>query len=166
MRRVEFLLPALAMVAQGVLLADGGAVRLRKETSESVITVFTAPGSQGATDFSVLVQHRDGLDPVLDASILLTLEDSSGTVLTASPTHDFARNKLLYAAPVIIPKSGIWKMTVVVDRNRHKEDVSGTLEIASSPEGSSYVACFAVPPVAIALFVIRRGLIRRKRGST
>ena len=166
MRRIEFLLPALAILAQCVLLADGGAVRLRKETSELVITVFTAPGPQAATDFSVLVQNRDGLDPVLDANVLLTLEDSSGTVMPARPTHNFARNKLLYAAPVTIAKSGIWNMTVVVDRNGHKVDVSGTLEVVSSPEErSSYLTCFAVPPVTIALFMIRHRLIRRKRGS-
>jgi hypothetical protein len=163
MRRIEFLLPALAILAQCVLFADGGAVRLRKQTSEFVITVFTARGPQGATDFSVLVQNLDGLDPVLDANILLILEDSSGTVMTARPTHNFARNKLLYAVPVIIPKSGIWQMTVVVDRNRHREHVSGKLEVASSPEErSSYTTCFAIPPVAIALFVIRHRLIRRK----
>jgi hypothetical protein len=162
MRRIEFLLPVLAILAQGVLLADGGAVRLWKETSELVITVFTAPGPQGATDFSVLVQNRDGLDPLLDANVLLTLEDSSGTVMTARPSHNFSQNKLLYATPVTIVKSGIWKMTVVVDRNGHKADVSGTLEVVSSPEERvSYATCFAVPPVAIALFIVRQRLIRR-----
>jgi hypothetical protein len=161
MRRIEFLLPVLAILCQSVLFADGGAVRLRKETSELVITVFTAPAPQGATDFSVLVQNRDGLDPVLGANVLLTLEDSSGTVMTARPSHNFSQNKLLYATPVTIAKPGIWKMTVIIDRNGHREDVSGTLEIASSEEQSSYATCFAVPPVAIALFMVRQRLIRR-----
>ena len=65
----------LLMLAQAIALADGGAVELRKEAGAFVITVFTSPAplSSGPVDVSLLLQNRNGLEPLLDADVSLLL---------------------------------------------------------------------------------------------
>jgi hypothetical protein len=166
MQRLEFLLPALAIAAQCALFADGGRVQLHQESGDLVITVFTEPAqlSAGLVDISVLLQNRKGLDPVLDARISLTLEDSSGTLLTARPTRELAQNKLLYAIPVTISQPGKWRISLVVERNGRTSEVGGVLDVAPAPaKTSSALTYVGFPPLMIALFAIRQQLIRRRR---
>src|SRR5580704_8487001 len=91
---------ALLILARATAWADGGTVQLRQEAGDLVITVFTSPGplSVGPVDISLLLQNRDGLEPVLDAKVSLILRtDDSGIELQARPTREQATNKLLYA---------------------------------------------------------------------
>jgi hypothetical protein len=159
-------LSALLILAQAGAWADGGAVQLRKETGELVITVFASPSplSVGPTDISLLLQNRDGLDPVLDANVLLLFRhDDSGIEFQARPTHQQAQNKLLYAAPVMFSKPGKWRITVTIRRNGQETNATGVFEVAAPHEKAvSYAGYFAFPPAMIVLFVIRERLIRRR----
>src|SRR5438876_7656133 len=113
------LLPAMLILAQATALADGGTVQLRKEAGDLVITIFTSPAplSVGPADISLLVQNRNGLEPVLDANVFLFLrEDTSGIEFQARPTREQARNKLLYAAPVMFSRPGRWQIAVTVGK--------------------------------------------------
>jgi predicted anti-sigma-YlaC factor YlaD len=71
----KLLLPVLMILTQAVAFADGGAVQFRQEAGGFAITVFTSPAplSAGAVDISLLLQNRNGLEPVLDASVSLLL---------------------------------------------------------------------------------------------
>src|SRR5260370_621938 len=92
------LLVLVCMLAQATVFADGGLVQLRKEAGAFVITVFTSPAplSAGPVDISLLLQNRNGLEPVLDASVSLLLRaDASSTELRARATREQAQNKLL-----------------------------------------------------------------------
>ena len=160
------LIPALMILAQAAAWADGGTVQLRQEAGDLVITVFTSPGplTVGPVDISVLLQNRDGLQPVLDAKVSLVLRaEGSGIELQAQPTREQARNKLLYAAPVTFSKPGKWKMAFVVIRNHEETDGVGTLEVAAAPgKAVSYAGYIAFPPVMVGLFMVRELLIRRR----
>jgi hypothetical protein len=160
------LIPALVILVQATAWPDGGTVRLRHEASDLVITVFTSPSplSVGPVDISVLLQNREGLEPVLDAKVSLALRtDDSGIELQARPTREQARNKLLYAAPVTLSKPGKWHIVVTVLRNGKKTDTAGILEAAAAPDkASSYTGYIAFPPVMIGLFMVRQRLIRRR----
>jgi hypothetical protein len=93
----KFLLLAM-ILAQPTVFADGGTVQLRKEVGALVITVFTSPAplSAGAVDISLLLQNRNGLEPVLDADVSLLLRaNASGAEVRARPTREQAQNKLL-----------------------------------------------------------------------
>jgi hypothetical protein len=163
-------LPALMILAQATIWADGGTVQLRREIGDLVITVFTAPSplSVGPVDISLLVQSRNGLEPVLDANVFVLLhENESGTEFQAHPTRDQARNKLLYAAPVMFSKPGKWEIVIAVERERREVRVGGVFEIAPTRERTAlYAGYIAFPPVMIMLFAIRERLIlRRSRRS-
>jgi hypothetical protein len=159
-------LPAVMILAQAAAFADGGTVQLRKETGEFVITVFTSPAplSAGPVDVSLLIQSRQGLEPVLDAMVgLVFRSDESGMELRERPTREQALNKLLYAAPVTFPYPGKWRLAVTVERNGAETGAVGTVDVAPAPaSAASYSGFIAFPPVMIALFVVRERLIRRK----
>jgi hypothetical protein len=159
----------LAMAAQAPAWSDGGTVQLRRDTGDIVITVFTSPSrlSVGPVDISVLLQSRNGLEPVLDAEVFVFLrENASGVEFQAHPTREQARNKLLYAAPIMFPQPGQWRIAVRVVRNGKQTEAGGILEVAPAHnQAISYAGYVAFPPIMIALFVVRERLIRRRSKS-
>lgn len=161
-----FLLFAALILAQATAFADGGTVQLRKEAGPFVVTVFTSPAplSAGPVDISVLLQKRNGLEPVLDADVSILLRsDASGADIRTRPTRQQAQNKLLYAAPVTLEEPGKWQLAVTILRNGERTDATGTIEVAPAPEmAASYWSYIAFPPLIVALFVARERLIRRK----
>jgi hypothetical protein len=159
------LLSMLVIVAHETAWADGGTVQLRKETGGLVITVFTSPSplSVGPVDISLLLQNQDGLDPVLDANVHLILHDEASHIeFHALPTRAQARNKLLYATPVMFVSPGKWKMGVLIERHGKEIGTDGYLDVAPPHAKVSYAGYIAFPPVMIVLFVIRERLIRRR----
>jgi hypothetical protein len=167
----KLLLPALVILAQATALADGGTVQLRREAGGLVITVFTSPSplSVGPVDISLLLQDRDSLEPVLDAKIAVLLHrdamttDDSEIEFEVVPTREQARNKLLYAAPVMLSQPEKWRIAVSVLRDGKKTDAVGILEVMRAPgDEVSYAGYIAFPPVMIGLFLLRERLIRRR----
>src|SRR5713101_8167935 len=145
------LLPALAIMAQAAAWADGGTVLLRQEAGDLVITVFASPSplSVGPVDISLLLQNRNGLEPVLDANVSLVFRaHDSEMEFWARPTREQARNKLLYAAPVMFSKPGKWQIAVTVARNGQEAHAAGILEVAPAPHRTvSYAGYLAFPPL-------------------
>jgi hypothetical protein len=171
MKPSKLLFPVAVILAQATALADGGTVQLRKEAGDLAITVFTSPAplSVGPVDISLLLQNRDGLEPVLDANVSLLLRkdalgaDDSGNEFRVHPTRGQAWNKLLYAAPVMFSQPGRWRIAVTIGRNGKETNAEGILEIGPAPgRSSSYAGYIAFPPVMIVLFVVREWLIRRR----
>ena len=162
----KLLLPVVITLAQATAFADGGTVQLRKEAGALVITVFSSPAplSAGPVDISLLVQNRNGLEPVLDANVSLLLRaDASGTEIQARPTREQAQNKLLYAAPVTLAESGRWQLAITILRNGERTEATGAIDVASAPEmAASYWSYIAFPPLVIVVFVVREWLLRRR----
>jgi hypothetical protein len=163
---MKLLLPTFLILAQASAWADGGMVQLRQETGDLVVTVFTSPTplSVGPADISLLLQKRNGLEPVLDADVsLLLVYAGSNIEFHVRPTREQARNKLLYAAPVMLSKPGRWGISVTVERKGKAVVAAGSLEVAPAPGRELSLAGFlAFPPIMIGLFVIRELLVRRR----
>jgi hypothetical protein len=165
MTNPKLLWPVAIILAQAAALADGGTVQLRKEAGAFVITVFTSPAplSAGPVDISLLLQNRNGLEPVLDATVSLILRDPSGAEIRARLTREHAQNKLLYAAPMTFGTSGKSQLDITILRNGERTGATGTIDVAPAPEmAASYWSYIAFPPLMIVAFVVRERLIRRK----
>jgi hypothetical protein len=166
MKPYRLVLPAVMILAQTTASADGGAVQLRQEAGDLLITVFSSPGalSVGPADISLLLQRRDGLDPVLDANVSLILRtDAPNSSLQAQATREQARNKLLYAAPVTFPNPGKWRIAVSVGRHGEETAAVGTLDVAPAPGGTVASWVWIVFPMAMSLFIMVREVLIRRR---
>ena len=154
------------ILARAAALADGGTVQLRKEAGPFVITVFTSPAplSAGPVDISLLLQNRNGLEPVLDAGVSLILHGPSGAGISARPTREQAQNKLLYAAPVTFAEPGQWRLDITILKDGQRTSATGTIDVAPAPEmAASYWSYIAFPPLVIVAFAVRERLIRRRQ---
>lgn len=161
-----FFLVIVMLLAQARGFADGGTVQMRKDAGPFLVTVFTSPVplSAGPVDISILLQNLDGLSPVLDARVSVLLRrEASRTEICAHATREQAHNKLLYAALVTLPESGKWHVSITTLHNASRTEISGEIDVTQSHViAGSYSGYIALPPVMIAVFVIREWLIRRK----
>jgi hypothetical protein len=152
-------------VHQPTAFADGGTVQWRKPAGSLLITLFTAPAplSAGPVVISLLVQNRNGLEPVLDANVSVLLRaEASNVEIRAQPTREQAQNQL-YAAPVTLAESGKWQLAVTILWNGERTDATGTIEVAPTPAMvASYWGYIAFPPLMIVAFVGHELLLRRR----
>ena len=77
-------------VQQPTAFANGGTVQWRKQAGSLLITVFTTPAplSAGPVVISLLVQNRNGLEPVLDANVSLLLRADTSTAEIRAQTDN------------------------------------------------------------------------------
>jgi hypothetical protein len=150
-------LAGLGTFAEATAAGGGGMVQLHREAGDLAITVFTSPSPlvAGPVDMSVLVQNRNGLQPVVDADVFLYLRESStGAEFEAHATRQNAQNKPLYAAPLMLSKPGKWELGVTVERNGQLTGVGGLLEVAAPPGGKgSYTAHIVFSLLASVLYL-------------
>jgi hypothetical protein len=160
-------LPVLIFLFLGsfaqIARADGGVVLFQQTSAPFTITLFSTemPLRPGPADLSVLLEQRDGRSPILDARVFIELEDEAGTIVHAEATRSQARNKLLYCSLINLPKSGKWKVRLHVTRGESSAEVLSDLLVAApQPVIVSYWKLFALPPLAITLFLINQWLRR------
>ena len=162
---------ATLLLAFGTLLwADGGTVQLQGQAGPYLVTVFSepVPVRVGRVDLSVLCQRLADKGPVLDARVLVHLRrPGRGDILelTVPARHGNATNKLLYAAALNIPSSGVWRFSVDIERENSLVSVAGTMRVADKePPLATYWPFFAMVPLIAGLFGVNRWL-RRGRAS-
>ena len=151
---------ALPMIAHG----DGGRVQLQQKADSLLITVFAAPAPlrAGPVDISVLIQNCENDQPVLNAQVQIILRSENGMTARAEATRAEAKNKLLYATLVNLRESGRWQIEVAVKQEAKETRVAGTLVVAPAlPFLLGYWRWLALPPFAIALFVLNQRLKSR-----
>jgi|SRR5215470_10841258 len=145
--------------------ADGGVVMCQRNSAPFAITLFVneMPLRPGPADLSVLVEPTNEHSAILDAQVFIELEHQAGTIIRAEATRSQARNKLLYCSVINLTKSGKWKMKLHVIRGESKAEVFSDLLVAApQPVLVSYWKLFALPPIAIILFLINQWLRRRQ----
>jgi hypothetical protein len=133
-----------------------------------VLTVFTAPTplSVGRADVSVMVQDRSSLAPVLDARVALKLTFAAGgrEPLRVEATRAHATNRLLYAATVTLPAAGEWRLRARAQGQGTRGEVACRLPVgAGGPRVLPYWPWLALPPLAVALYLLNDHLARRQR---
>jgi cytochrome c oxidase assembly factor CtaG len=128
-RRAAFV--GAALLLMGVRPAwghHGGEVRLTEKAGPFLITVFSAPTPLrvGPVDLSVMVQDGDSGRPILDAEVTVRLREhgTGGPSILTQATRQNATNKLLYAALVDLPASGLWELQVTAQHQEQVADVA------------------------------------------
>jgi hypothetical protein len=141
---------------------DGGTVIARGESGGVLVTAFASALRTGVVDMSVLVQHREGLAPVLDATVELTLMSPGGRELAIDATHGLAQNKLLYAAPVGLDEAGRWTVAVrVAVGGGASSRVEGSFDVAAA-RAVAYWRYLAIPPGVLLVFALHQWLSYRQ----
>jgi hypothetical protein len=164
MTPTQLWLPCVMVVTQATCFADGGAILLRKETKEFVITMFSsqAPLSVGLGDISVLIQSQGRLEPVLDADVSVVAKHSNTAMEARMPLS--SSNKVLYAAPVTFSEPGSWDLIFTIQRHVERTTTTARVDVAPAPVlAASHWEYVTFPPLMVAFFFIREQLIRRKR---
>lgn len=165
MRPKQVLILAAAILAQRTCFADGGAVQLRRETKDLVITVFSSPAplSVGLQDISILLQRRAGLEPVTDAEVSMLLRaERSKTEMEAQ--FSVPGSKSLYAAPITFTEPGAWNVIITVLWKGERTETTARVDVAPAQVlAAPHWKYVAAPPVIIVLFLVREQLVRRKR---
>jgi hypothetical protein len=144
--------------------ADGGAVQFEKSAGPFVITVFTTPSPlrAGPVDISLMIQSRDSQQPVLDCQAFVQLRKEGAMSIRSEATHEAAQNKLLYAAPVQVPESGLWELEVAIKHGNDSINIAGEITVApANPVLLVYWRSLALPPLFISLFALNQWLKRR-----
>ena len=139
---------------------------MQQKADSLLITVFAAPAPlrAGPVDISVLIQNFENDQPVLNAQVQIVLRSESGMTVKAVATRAEAKNKLLYATLVNLAESGRWQIEVAVKQEAKDSKVIGSLVVAPAlPFILGYWRWLALPPFAIALFVLNQRLKRRMR---
>jgi len=150
-------------LATQIARADGGVVLCRRTAAPFNITVFfnEMPLRPGPADLSILLEQTEEHSPILDAQVLIELEQP-GVIIRAEATRRQARNKLLYCSLINLPAAGRWKMRVHVRHGNNAAEVLSDLVVAApQPLLVSYWKLFVLPPITITLFILNQWLRRR-----
>jgi hypothetical protein len=168
--------------------ADSAVVRAQERQGPFTITIFApAEISLGLpTDITVMVQRHDSVEVVMDADVELGLVPPVGASFSANDlvcgfgngvpaglrgganafvaTHTQAVNKLLYGSSVVFSVGGNWQLRATVRHGNEAANASCVLPVSPSPSRFAAVwPCFALPPLAIAVFGCNQWL-RNRRG--
>ncbi len=134
----------ILFVAAGLCLAalasrsyddDDQALRVSQTTGPFVVSVFSLPGDLelGDSEFSVLVQERDTLEPLLDAQVELRATSGSQSAGPVQAGFEDSENKLLQNAELAFPSQGDWTLLVNVKRDGERAAVDVPLRVAQTP---------------------------------
>jgi hypothetical protein len=128
---------------------------------ELFVTASPYPLQVGENDISVLMGRLSDGQIVLDTQVTVIAEpiDPPGESRAFSATHDNATNKLYYAANVVFPTPGQWRLTIQVDGPAGPVSASVDAEVKAhqSPILLKYLGLVGVPLVVVlVVFVLRR----------
>ena len=170
LRLITCLLPAvlLLLYTPGLLLADGGTVRLSGQHGNYQLTMLTAPTPlrAGTIDISVLTQKTDTHELVLDGqvSIKATRRGHPGSSVSQFATAEAATNKLFRAANLELREPGWWDVEVSIDGPLGNVDARVELQVAEPlPTWLSLWPWFGWPALVIALFGAHEILVESRR---
>ncbi len=158
---------AVLLQPRGVLLADGGAVRLSERRGDYRISVFTSPTPlrAGPVDISVFVQNAATGQPIPEARITLRAvpRDHSEAAIEERATMEAATNKLFQAAVFDLPEPGWWDVAITVEGLRERIEVQFDMEAGEPlPRFWEMTPWIIWPAAAVLLFCVHQWLVRRK----
>lgn len=161
------LLALVLFLPVGDLYADGGVVRLSQRRGRYQITAFTSPTPVrvGPVDISVFVQDAATGEPVPGARILVRAmpRDRPEEAIQQPASNDKATNKLFQAAILDLSEPGWWDVALVLDGLGEWGELSFEMVVDEPlPRLWEMAPWIAWPGVAILLFLMHQGLLRRK----
>lgn len=168
----------ILMALTGAVWADGGSVLFQQRQGNYDVTVFGLPSPlrAGPVDISVLIQDVTTKEPVLDASVGLSLQplfDQTGQVEVWTPpycsmkraddsyeaTREQSQNKLMYHAFFPIPTAGDWNLTLELRHRNAAHYFVQQLTVAPPQKPVlAYWPLLALPVLVIGGFVLNRAI--------
>jgi hypothetical protein len=151
--------------------ADGGRLVLIERQGNLRIFVFASPEPlrAGPIDISVLLQDAETGQPVDNAGVSVCLTPRrGGRVIRTVATKAAATNKLMYAAVMELPHSGLWdsEIAYVADRSLARR-VRFTMEAGRPlPRWLTVWPWFGWPAGAVLLFAAHRWLVWRNQAKS
>jgi hypothetical protein len=158
MKRRLFLVLILISICT-TCFADGGRLRFSKPAGPFQVTLFTSPEplTPGPADFSVMVQDGVSNQVLPDADIQMKITASDGRVVQAHASAGAATNKLLQAAAVTLPTTGIWHLSVLVSEAGRSGICEAEILVEAGSRKASLVWIFSLLPVFLSmLFVLHQ----------
>ncbi|MCL4294599.1 MAG: hypothetical protein KJ077_02685 [Anaerolineae bacterium] len=154
----------LVLAEPGLVQANGGTIILVEKVGAYDLTVTASPYplQVGVNDVSVVLARRSDAQVVLDAQVTITAEplDQPGEPQPFPATHDNATNKLYYAANVVFPTTGCWKLTVQVDGPEGSANTAFEAQVEEQQFWGllEYVNLVALPLIVVVIlfFIVSR----------
>ncbi|RIK24686.1 MAG: hypothetical protein DCC55_41170 [Chloroflexi bacterium] len=154
---VGLVIGLLLLTGPGLVQANGGTIVLVEKVGAYDLTVTASPYplQVGVNDVSVVLARLSDAQVVLDAQVTITAEplDQPDEPQPFPATHDNATNKLYYAANVVFPTTGRWKLTVQVDGPEGSANTAFETQVEEQQFWGllDYVNLVALPLIVIAL---------------
>jgi cytochrome c oxidase assembly factor CtaG len=148
---------------------DDQTLRLSEHSGPFAVSVFAQPSDleAGPASFNVLVQDRDTLQIVPDATVTLYAQESSGSRQTSAvqAKQDESENKLLRSGTVDFPSEGSWRLIVTIQRDGQHTELILPLRVVQPDSGVSipwpYIVLLAFAAILAFVYVCRRRSQRR-----
>jgi hypothetical protein len=182
------------ILTPSVAKADGGVVRFIGSQGPFLISIFTPAEvlRDHSAEVAVMVQNRETGEVVMDAEVDLRFVAPSGAIMRSndprcgpsdnplspglmdspaqSPyfraTRSKAANRLFYGTSVVLPVAGDWQVQATVRQGGGTASVTCALPVGMPPRRLAGLWPYlALPPLAIALFVMNQSLRGRLRGG-
>ncbi len=162
MKRLLFILLLASMAT-----ADSGLIRLSEVVPPWRVTVMTDPTPirKGLADISVLIQHAQSRETVLDAEVTLTMvNEAEELTLSVRATREQADNRLLYSAKCVLPAAGDWNVTTTVSLGELSHSIPWQFTAAPPLPPLAAIWPWLLPGVvAIVLYAANQRLRRNQR---
>lgn len=147
--------------------ADGGILQFTRASNGYTITVFTSPAPVrvGAVELSVLVQDSNSraLSPDIGVRVMAKSVNMPDRRLSSEASAVAATNRLFRVARIDFPEPGVWIVEITVGAGPEQVMLSGEIEVAKAlPKWLELGPWLGVPVVAVMLFAVHRGLVRRR----
>ena len=118
---------------------DDQVLRLQQQAGAFAVAVFSPPEvlDTGLADFSVLVQDRDTLQPLLDAVVDLRAQDDGNATPASSvraTAHD-SEVKLMQSAELDLASAGGWTLHIAVAHGADRVEFSLPVQVVKAESG-------------------------------
>jgi hypothetical protein len=149
------------LLAPTSAFADGGRLRIHAQAGPFTVSLFTTPDPLrvGQADFSAAIERRDvdGLEEDAQVTFVLTPEDGHGTPIALRATRAAATSRFLDAANFSLPHSGIWRVTVLVQKGADFGQCSTEVDVLPATLISNDLMWeIAIVPLAVLLFILHQ----------
>ena len=158
------------------VLANGGTLQLsRAPAGPFGLTVYTSPTPlrMGLADVSVAVEWAESGDLEPDARVVVIAEPvgSGGAGGAYEATHERATDPGFYAADVLLPSAGRWRLEILAQTIRDEGTIAIEVDVlpavsptAPAQPAESPAALLALAVAAVTLVV--GGLVWRRRRTS